>query len=154
MLVIFLSSPFYTSHVCLPTAHNPIPPQIYNNPKFWPYFKDAIGALDGSHIHNVPQCWNGHFVEIEKDFVHKTVYFVAILLSNLFMQLQDGRDQLQMHAFMKMHGHMTCTFQLASITLPMLVFRCAMNFWCLIETYVIILQNGAMQMSGGSFTLF
>ena len=101
-----------------------------------------------------PQHWNGCFVDIEKDFVCKTVYFVVILLSNLFMQLQDGRDQLQMHAFTKMHGHMTCTFQLASITLPMLVFHCAMNFWCLIEMYVIILWNGAMQMSGGSFTLF
>ena len=100
-----------------------------------------------------PQCWNSHFVEIKKDFVHKTVYFVVILLSNLFMQLLDGRDQLQMHAYTKMHRHMTCTFQLESITLPMLVFRCAMNFWCLIKMYVIILPNGAVQMSGGSFTL-
>ena len=64
MLVIFSSSPFYTSHVCLPTAHYPIPPQIYNNPKFWPYFKDAIGALDGCYIHSAPPalewplCWN------------------------------------------------------------------------------------------------
>jgi hypothetical protein len=101
-----------------------------------------------------PQHLNGHFVEIEKDFVHKTVYFVVILLSDLFMQLRDGRDQLQMHTFTKMHAHMTCTFQLASITLSMLVFHCAMNFWCLIEMYVIILQNGAVQMSGGSFALF
>jgi hypothetical protein len=41
-------------HVQLPTAYDPIPPQIYNNPKFWPFFKDAIGAIDGSHIHSAP----------------------------------------------------------------------------------------------------
>lgn len=39
-----------------------------------------------------PQHLNGHFVKIKKDSVHKTVYFVVILLSNLFMQLRDGRD--------------------------------------------------------------
>ncbi|KAL5545272.1 hypothetical protein UlMin_009056 [Ulmus minor] len=26
------------------------PPEIMNNTKFWPYFKDCIGALDGSHF--------------------------------------------------------------------------------------------------------
>ena len=54
MLVIFSSPPFYTMYVCLPTAHDPVPPQIYNNPKFWLFFKDAIGAIDGSHIHSAP----------------------------------------------------------------------------------------------------
>lgn len=102
-----------------------------------------------------PQQLNGRFVEIEKDFVRKTVYFVVILLSDLFMQLQDGKDQLRTLAFMKMHGNMTCIFQLASIILPTLVFQCATNFWFLIETYVIILRNGVAQVSGGSFfTLF
>jgi hypothetical protein len=23
----------------------------FRNPKFWPFFKDAIGAIDGTHIH-------------------------------------------------------------------------------------------------------
>jgi len=54
MLLIFSSPPFYTKYVCLPTTDDPVPPEIYNNPKFWPYFKDALGALDGSHIHSAP----------------------------------------------------------------------------------------------------
>jgi len=54
MLFIFSSTPFYTKYVCLPKAGDPIPPEIHYNPKFWPYFKDAIGALDGSHIHSAP----------------------------------------------------------------------------------------------------
>jgi hypothetical protein len=31
-------------------ANSPIPVQISQNPKFFPFFKDCVGALDGSHI--------------------------------------------------------------------------------------------------------
>jgi hypothetical protein len=51
---IFSSPPFYTKYVCLPTAEDPVPTKIRNDSKFWPYFKDAVGALDGSHIHCSP----------------------------------------------------------------------------------------------------
>jgi hypothetical protein len=54
MLCIFSSYPFYTKYVLLPTADDPVPPEIRENPKLWPYFKDALGALDGSHIHVSP----------------------------------------------------------------------------------------------------
>ena len=54
MLFIFSAPPFYTTHVCLPTEGDPPPFEIKNNPKFWPFFKDAIGVLDGSHIHSSP----------------------------------------------------------------------------------------------------
>ena len=64
MLFIFSSPPFYTNHVKLPNEHDPIPPEILNNPKFHDYFKDALGALDGSQIIFAPfaylheQYWN------------------------------------------------------------------------------------------------
>src|ERR1700683_3716367 len=54
MLFIFSLHPFYTNQVILPTAGDPVPPEIREEPKFWPYFKDAVGALDGSHIHSAP----------------------------------------------------------------------------------------------------
>jgi hypothetical protein len=54
MLCIFSSYPFYTQYVLLPTADDLIPPEIHENPKFSPYFKDTLGALDGSHIHCSP----------------------------------------------------------------------------------------------------
>jgi len=54
MLFIFSSYPFYTKYVCLLKAGDPIPPEICCNPKFFPYFKDEIGALDDSHIHSAP----------------------------------------------------------------------------------------------------
>src|ERR1700683_3309105 len=54
MLCIFSSYPFYTKYVLLPTADDPVPSEICENPKLWPYFKDALGALDSSHIHSSP----------------------------------------------------------------------------------------------------
>ena len=49
MVNIFSSPPFYTNHVKLPNANGPIPLEIQQNPKFWPYLKDALGAINGSH---------------------------------------------------------------------------------------------------------
>ena len=37
-----------------PSATDDTAEQIRDNPKFWPYFKDCIGALDGTHIHCIP----------------------------------------------------------------------------------------------------
>ena len=54
MLLIFTEEHFYPRYVFLPDADDPIPSEIRDNPKFWPFFKDAIGALDGSHIHSSP----------------------------------------------------------------------------------------------------
>lgn len=34
-----------------PMSTDPIPEAIHQNPKLWPYFKDCIGAIDGTHIH-------------------------------------------------------------------------------------------------------
>lgn len=50
MLFIFSSPPFYTNYVRLPNANDPIHPNIQNNDKWYPFFKDAIGAIDGTHI--------------------------------------------------------------------------------------------------------
>ena len=53
MTIIFSSPAFYNKYVNLPTADTPIPDLIVNNPKFSP-FRDALGAIDGSHIHTSP----------------------------------------------------------------------------------------------------
>lgn len=54
MLLFFSSPPFYTDLVHLPRADDPIPSEIANNPKFYPFFKDAVGAIDGTHINCTP----------------------------------------------------------------------------------------------------
>lgn len=40
----------YLHEVKLPTIDTPIPHHIRKSRKFWPHFKDCIGALDGSHV--------------------------------------------------------------------------------------------------------
>ena len=50
MLIYFSSPPFYTDNVHLPHDHSPIPPEIQINPKFFPFFQNALGAIDGTHI--------------------------------------------------------------------------------------------------------
>ncbi|KIK92653.1 hypothetical protein PAXRUDRAFT_50988, partial [Paxillus rubicundulus Ve08.2h10] len=49
MLIIFSSPLFYTNYFQFPTGEQ-IPAKMCN-PKFWLYFHNAVGAIDGSHIH-------------------------------------------------------------------------------------------------------
>ncbi|KIJ59831.1 hypothetical protein HYDPIDRAFT_54044, partial [Hydnomerulius pinastri MD-312] len=53
MITIFSSPPFYTKYISMP-PHNKMHAKICNNTRFWPFFKDTIGVLDGSHIHAAP----------------------------------------------------------------------------------------------------
>ena len=51
MLLTFSSSPLgYTDFVHLPRVNDPPSPYINDNPKFHPFFENAIGAMDGSHF--------------------------------------------------------------------------------------------------------
>ena len=50
MLVFFSLDPFYNQYIHLPPLGAPTPPKIQNNPKFYPFFKDALGAINGTHI--------------------------------------------------------------------------------------------------------
>lgn len=40
--------------VCLPRIDDPPPDFIQRNPKFWPFFSNVIGAMDGTHINCCP----------------------------------------------------------------------------------------------------
>jgi len=54
ILFALTSPPFYTTYVHLPTVHDPVPSQILSNPKFFPFFDEAVGAMDGTHINCCP----------------------------------------------------------------------------------------------------
>ncbi|KAF8581615.1 hypothetical protein K439DRAFT_1273861, partial [Ramaria rubella] len=41
---------FYNTFIRLPGASHPVEQYITDNPKFYPFFKDVLGALDGTHI--------------------------------------------------------------------------------------------------------
>ena len=50
MLITFSSPPFYTDYAHLPAADNLVAPYIRDNLKFFPFFKDAVGTIDGTHF--------------------------------------------------------------------------------------------------------
>ncbi|KAJ8519770.1 hypothetical protein ONZ45_g3304 [Pleurotus djamor] len=53
ILKALASPPFYTKYVRLPQIDDPTPAFIQDNPKFFPFFRGALGAMDGTHIN----CW-------------------------------------------------------------------------------------------------
>jgi hypothetical protein len=50
VLAAVTSRPFYHLYVKQPRRSSPTPTQIQDSPKFYPFFKDAIGAIDGTHV--------------------------------------------------------------------------------------------------------
>ena len=54
ILSIMSSHPFFTRLVVLPTPATPMPDIICYNPRFWPWFQGALGALDSSHFNISP----------------------------------------------------------------------------------------------------
>jgi hypothetical protein len=56
-LQLFLTHAYhilFSDEVQLPCKTDPVPPEIHNNPKRYPFFHDAIGAIDGTHIACAP----------------------------------------------------------------------------------------------------
>jgi hypothetical protein len=51
---------FYTTYVRLPSVDDPPPDAIRNNPKWWPYFRHVLGAIDGTHINCTPSAQELH----------------------------------------------------------------------------------------------
>ncbi|KAJ8490164.1 hypothetical protein ONZ45_g13315 [Pleurotus djamor] len=61
VLQAFLSPDFRTAYMTLPNEDR-VPERIRNDPKLWPFFKDAIGAIDGSHLFvNPPSLTKGRW---------------------------------------------------------------------------------------------
>ncbi|KAH6902271.1 hypothetical protein BKA70DRAFT_1032037, partial [Coprinopsis sp. MPI-PUGE-AT-0042] len=46
--------PFYSKYVQLPPIDAPVPDAIQNSPRLFPFFKDVLGAIDGTHINCCP----------------------------------------------------------------------------------------------------
>ena len=77
MLNIFSSNPFYSHFVSLPDADTPLSSEIRNNNKFWPYFKKALGALDGSHFASSPPSYLRDACRNRKGFVSQNCLFAC-----------------------------------------------------------------------------
>ncbi|PPQ85702.1 hypothetical protein CVT25_002716, partial [Psilocybe cyanescens] len=69
VLFALSSPPFYSDNVQLPAVGDPSPSYIISNPKFYPFFKDAIGAMDGSYISCCPSAAERDASRNRKGFV-------------------------------------------------------------------------------------
>jgi hypothetical protein len=57
-LAAILSPNFYGHYVTLPTRETPVEDAIALNTKLFPFFKDCLGAVDGTHITATPPATN------------------------------------------------------------------------------------------------
>ena len=76
MVYTLSSAPFYQMYVKFP-AGDDIPSKIRNNPKYYPYFRDAIGAIDGSHIPVAPPARLHGQYRNRKGFLSQNVLFTC-----------------------------------------------------------------------------
>ena len=88
MTDIFSSLPFYTTYIQFPSGNN-IPAKIQWNPKFFPYFRDAIGAIDGSHIPVTPPTLFFPLYRNRKGFLSQNALFACDFNLN-FMYVLTG----------------------------------------------------------------
>ena len=78
---------FYTKWVPLPP--NEVPPEIANNDKFFPYFEDCLGAIDGSHFHAKVSADDMPRFRNQKGWISQNV-LVACRFSLVFCYILSG----------------------------------------------------------------
>ncbi|KAF9536915.1 hypothetical protein CPC08DRAFT_616675, partial [Agrocybe pediades] len=60
VLGVVSSGAFYQAYVSLPDTNAPLSNHIRHDPKLYPFFKNALGALDGTHIYAFTTAENRH----------------------------------------------------------------------------------------------
>jgi hypothetical protein len=109
MNIIFSSPPFYTTHVHLPGADSDVPPQIRNNPKFWPFFKNCLGAIDGSHIHSVAPASERASHRNRKGFISQNCLFICSFSLQFVYALtgwEGSTTDAQIYEYAYTQGHL------------------------------------------------
>ena len=144
MVFPFSSPPFYMAHVKMP-AQDDIQLEIRNNLRFWPYFKDAIGALDESHIHAAPPAKDRGAFQNRKGFVSQNCLFACSFNLQFTYSLTGWEGPAtDAHVFQDAHEK-DLHIKKANIFWPTLDIHIAPSFLYLIGTLTIILQSGSVQ---------
>jgi hypothetical protein len=73
---VLSSPPFYTNYVKPPSGQT-IPSKIRHNPTFWPFFRGAISAINGSHIPIFPPAFVHGKYRNHKGFLSQNALFVC-----------------------------------------------------------------------------
>ncbi|KIJ36076.1 hypothetical protein M422DRAFT_179907, partial [Sphaerobolus stellatus SS14] len=81
----------YNSYIMFLNNDSPVPDQIRQNPKYFPFLKGVLGAIDGSHL-PARQA--------------KTYWLLVLLICSSAMYYQDGRVAHLMVPYLLMQGSM------------------------------------------------
>lgn len=100
MILYGLSSPpSHTTYVHLLTIHDAVPSKILSNPKFFPFFEGAIGAMDGTHINCCPSSEEQHLVHDRKGEVSQNT-LACCSFDMQFQYVMSGWDRCAADASM------------------------------------------------------
>ena len=141
------SSTFYHSHIKLPTQSTPLHPYISDNPKFYPFFKGALGTLDGTHISAQPPAaerahYRNHKGGISQNVLAATTFNMQFcyMLSGWEGSASDGGvfQDAQLHDLETPEGRYYLADAIPSV----------MPFWYLIGVFGITSGSGRLVVSG------
>lgn len=92
ILNILSDERFYNKYVHLPNVNDPVPEAIQNNPKWWPFFQNVLGAIDGTHINCTPSAQDVHSARNRKGGVTQNCLAVVSFQMRflLFISGWDG----------------------------------------------------------------
>ena len=99
MLDALSSFPFYNTYVHLPPRDAPVPEYISKNPKFFPYFQNVLGAMDGTHIRCTPSAAERHLARDRKGQVTQNTLAVCGF-DMIFYYIVSGWDGSAADAYM------------------------------------------------------
>ena len=92
MVNILSSPPFYTNHVILPNGNDPIPPEIQQNPIFWPTSKVHCVPLMDVTLTLQPLHHSWIYTETKRCYITKLPLFLLIWSSIFLYSHWIGRQ--------------------------------------------------------------
>jgi hypothetical protein len=75
MTQIFAFAPFNSRYVKQVSPEDPPSSHLSHNPKLWPFFRRALGAIDGSHIHATTRADHRETCRNRKGFISQNCLF-------------------------------------------------------------------------------
>ena len=151
MLIFFSSPPFYTQYIHLPPIDTPTPSIILNNPKYYPFFKDVLGAIDGTHINCSAYAEMRQAARDRKGGVTQNCLAICGF-DMIFYYIFSGWDGSAADSTMFYDARMTDLhipagkYYLVDAGFPSVMHSLFLNVGC-----VITLQNGAGNNNGANF---
>ena len=106
MLFAFSEAPIYMTFVHLSRTDSPIPSHIVDNSKFFPYFKNAIGVINGTHITCMPLASQQDLMHNREGFLLQNC-LIACSFDGIITYVLGGWEGLVADATVYHHAHLS-----------------------------------------------